>query len=59
MVAPLRGTETLREAQGGKEEVGEGKMRKEGGREDRKKNLQRKEQYKKYLQILHKNLCKH
>ena len=28
MVAPLRGTETLRAAQGGKEEVGEGKLRK-------------------------------
>ena len=27
MVAPLRGTETLREAHGGKEEVGEGKLR--------------------------------
>ena len=58
MVAPLKETETLREAQGGKDEIGEGKMRK-GGREDRKKNLQRKEQYKKYLQILHKNVCKH
>ena len=40
--SPLRGTETLREAQGGKEEVGEGEMRKR--RNDRKKNLQRKEQ---------------
>ena len=28
MVAPIRGTETFREAQGGKEETGEGKMRK-------------------------------
>ena len=28
MAAPLRGTETLRQAQGGTEEVGEGKMRK-------------------------------
>ena len=27
MVAPLRGTETLREAKGGKEEVGDGKLR--------------------------------
>ena len=34
MVAPLWGTETLREAQGGKEEVGEGKTekKKEEGR---------------------------
>ena len=28
MVAPIRGSETLREAQGGTEEVWEGKMRK-------------------------------
>ena len=37
MVALLRGTETLRETQGGKEEVGEGKMRKrrrKGGQEE-------------------------
>ena len=53
MVAPLQGTETLREAQGGKEEVGE------GGREDKKKNLKRKEQYEKYLQIRHKSLHKY
>ena len=35
-------------------------MRKKGEGEDRmKKNLQRKEYYKKFLQILHTNLCKH
>ena len=33
MVAPLRGTETLREAHGGKKEVGEGKLRKRRRRE--------------------------
>ena len=38
MVALLRGTETLRDAQVGKEEVGEGKMRnrrREGGQEEK------------------------
>ena len=37
MVAPLRVTETLREAQGGKKEDGEGKMRKrrkKGGQDE-------------------------
>ena len=38
MVAPLRGKETLREAQGGNEKVGEGKMRRrkrKGGQEEK------------------------
>ena len=36
MLAPLRGTETLREAHGGKEEVGDRKLRKRrrGGGQD-------------------------
>ena len=48
MVAPLRGTKTFREAQGGKEEVGEGKGgkrgRKIGEREDMAKKKETKEQ---------------
>ena len=35
MVAPLRGTETLREAQVGKEEVGEEEMRKRRKEDER------------------------
>ena len=48
MVAPLRGTKTFREAQGGKDEVGEGKGGKRGikvgEREEMVKKKERKEQ---------------
>ena len=55
MVALLQGTKTSREAQGGKEE----EMIKERVRDDRMKNMQRKEQLGKYLQMLNGNVCKH